>query len=601
MQHNFQKIKKYIINSYKILNLYRKSNRKSLIIILISIFLVSITPLIYSYILKLIIDKIVYIIKSGVFSLNEFIPLILSFIVIEIISRISWRLIEYYEKMSYLDAGKHIELIVEKKFATLGFEHFSNPKTNDLINRVRESYTWRPINFANRQIWIFENITNIISNTLAILTLNIWIFFFLILINIPELIIHTKYGRDVWNIHVAKGKIRRDYWNTSYYLQSENTLEEIRMFSSSNFFIKRIKNLYDTFFKEEKKKEKEKFVLSTISSAFSFIVMTFIRIFIILKIISGKLTLGSLGFYIDLSHRLTDNVNSFFRNIGISFEDLHFIQDLFTFLTLENKIKDKTNAVKINTSPKTIEFRNVYFRYPKSKKYVLKNFNLKIEKNEKIAIVGENGAGKTTIIKLLCRFFDVTKGHILIDGIDLRDIQLKSWFKCIGVLFQDFNRYAYTAKENILLGDINKKYNNNQIEEAAIKSEAHDFIIKFKRKYDTILSKKFQKGVEPSVGQWQKIALARAFFRDAPILILDEPTSSIDPKAEAIIFQNLKKFEKDKTVIMISHRFSTVRTANRILVIENGKIIEEGNHNQLMQIKNGKYKKLFTLQAKGYK
>ncbi|MBU0975361.1 ABC transporter ATP-binding protein/permease, partial [Patescibacteria group bacterium] len=481
-----------------------------------------------------------------------------------------------------------------------GFEHFSNPKLNDLLNRVRETYTWRPLNFANRQLWVIQNIIEIVTNTLAILALNIWVFLLIVISSVPELIVKMKYGREVWNIHVAKGDIRRDFWNTAYYLKKETYLEEIRIFGSAKYFIDRIKKLYDTFFNEQKKKERQKYHLSVLSSISTFLAFTISQIYIVFLTIRQIITLGSLEFYNGRIYRLSESLQSFFRNIGVGYEDLLYVNDMFTVLKLKNKIEDTENSEKIEPKPYKIEFRNVTFRYPKTTKAVLQNFNLVINPNEKVALIGENGGGKTTIIRLLCRFFDVDKGEILIDGKNIKDINLESWHKCLGVLFQDFNRYCYSVKDNIAIGDVDKKFEKKLMDEALKKSQAINFVSEYKQKEKTRLSKEFEKGVEPSVGQWQKIALARAFFRDSPILILDEPTASIDAKAEADIFKQLEAFEEDKTVIMVSHRFSTVRNADRIYVVDGGKIKEQGTHDDLIKI-NGKYAKLFKLQAKGYR
>lgn len=594
------KIRRYLVSSKKIMRIYFQSNRKAFIILLLGITAVSLIPFANAYIFKLIIDKIVEAIKSEGSSISPFIKLLSISISLSLANRLFWRLIEYFERIVYLDFGKYLNIIVEEKFSNLGFEHYSNPKLNNLLNRVKETYNWRPPNFANRQLWMIQNIIEIISNTTAIITLNLWIYIAIVLSAIPEFIIKMKYGKEVWNIHVAKGSIRRDFWNTSWYLKEEKYLEEIRIFGSAKYLVDRIKKLYKLFLTPQKKKEKKKFYSSVLASLFTLVTFSASEIYIIVATITQTITLGSLDFYNGRMRRLNDSLQSFFRNLGINYEDLLYVDDLFTVLELENKIKDTSNAIKIDPKPYKIDFKNVYFKYPNAKNFVLRNFNLTIEPNQKIALIGENGGGKTTIARLLCRFYDVTKGEILVDGVNIKKIKLSTWHKCLGVLFQDFNRYSYSVKDNIRIGDIDKKFEKKLMEQSAKKSQAHGFINEYEKKYTTILSKQFTKGIEPSTGQWQKIALARAFFRNAPILILDEPTAAIDAKSEAEIFSQLERFENDKTVIMISHRFSTVRNADKIYVIGKGKIAEQGSHRELMK-KRGKYTKLFKLQAKGYK
>ena len=274
----------------------------------------------------------------------------------------------------------------------------------------------------------------------------------------------------------------------------------------------------------------------------------------------------------------------------------------FELLNFPNSIllPKKSESFPKNIKPAVIEFKNVFFKYPGTERFILKDFNLKIESGEKVALVGENGAGKSTLIKLLLRFYDVTDGVILINGIDIKNLDLEEWHRQIGALFQDFIKYQFTYKENVIFGNLEKKDDMKALHDALKKSGADGFLQDLPSGIDQIVGKTFEEGVDLSGGQWQKLALARAFFRDAPFLILDEPTSAIDAKAEFEIFENVQKLQKDKTVIIISHRFSTVRTADRILVLDEGKIIEEGSHEYLVK-KNGVYAELFEIQAQGYK
>jgi len=596
----YKKVTKYLKISKKIMRLYSNANGYRYWIMLIGIIYISLTPLGYSYIIKLIIDLITEYIKLSTVDLEPFIYLMIGLILIGFSSRFAWRIIEYYEKLNFLEFKKYLDMLVDTKFSSLGFEHYSDPKTNDLLNRVKDTYSYNPINFANRQLWILQNTIETISDTLVIIGLNFWIFLGIFISLIPEFIIKMKYGKDVWGIYAAKGSLRRDYYNTSWYLKEERYLEEIKLFGSQQHLLKRIRKLYDSFLNEQKSKEKKKFLLSLGASLIQLVTFSISLIYIFYSTLYQKITLGSLTFYNGRIMVLNDSLGSLFRNLGFNYEDMLYVDDLFKFLELTNQIKNYPKAVKVKPEAYKIEFRNVSFKYPNAKNYVLENFNLKINTKEKIALIGENGSGKTTITRLLCRFYDVNKGSILINGIDLRKIDLNSWDKCLGVLFQDFNRYAYSLKENIRLGEVDKDFEKELFNTAVSKSQVKEFVNDYEFGYKTILSKKFKKGVEPSVGQWQKIALARAFFRNAPILILDEPTSAIDAKAETVIFKQLEKFENQKTVIMISHRFSTVRNADTIYVIHKGKIIESGNHITLMK-KNGRYTKLFKMQAKGYK
>lgn len=279
-----------------------------------------------------------------------------------------------------------------------------------------------------------------------------------------------------------------------------------------------------------------------------------------------------------------------------------YLDKFFEFLDTKKAINSPSTPKDIPDipNPPIIEFKNISFKYPGTERDILKDFNLTIQSGEKIALVGENGAGKSTLIKLLLRFYDVTGGEIFINGVNIKDVSVEDWHKKIGALFQDFIKYQFTFKENIYFGDLSRKQDEELLQEAIVKSGADKYLDTLPEKYNQVVGKMFEDGIDLSGGQWQKLALARAFFRNAPLLILDEPTSAIDAKAEYEIFQKVQSLQKDKTVIIISHRFSTVRNADRILVLDEGKIIEEGDHEKLMK-KKGLYAELFNIQAQGYK
>ncbi len=295
-----------------------------------------------------------------------------------------------------------------------------------------------------------------------------------------------------------------------------------------------------------------------------------------------------------------DGIEAFSAEI-VAFRDFVMkAKEVYLFFNLEPIIGDGDIKLPRLDEPPVIELKNISFHYPNADRNIFDKFSLKIKKGEKIAIVGENGAGKTTLIKLISRIYDPQKGEILINGIDLKNIKINDWYKNIGVLFQDYNFYGeLTAKENIYIGKSIKPIDEEKILEAAKNADAHDFIMEYENGYDTIMSERFDGGIRPSSGQRQKIAIARFFYRNAPVAIFDEPTSAIDAMSEYRIFNRIYKFFENKTVVIISHRFSTVRNADRIIVLHNGEITEEGSHEQLMKNK-GRYFTAFSKQAEGY-
>ncbi len=320
------------------------------------------------------------------------------------------------------------------------------------------------------------------------------------------------------------------------------------------------------------------------------------------SVLKNMLSIGQFTVYFQQIMSLStgvENLLSGYSSISMRTENIDLF---FQFLNTKKVITspESPKPLTSNPTPPEIVFKDVSFAYPKTDRNILQNFNLTIKPGEKIALVGENGAGKTTLIKLLLRFYDVIAGEILINGVNIKDLNLDEWHTYIGALFQDFIKYQFTFKENVYLGNITEKDNEKLLRVAISKSGADKYLDNLPKGIEQTVGKMFEGGIDLSGGQWQKLALARAFFRDAPILILDEPTAAIDAKAEYEIFQNVQKLQTDKTVIIISHRFSTVRNADRILVLDEGKIVEEGNHEQLMK-KKGLYAELFEIQARGYK
>jgi ATP-binding cassette subfamily B protein len=323
---------------------------------------------------------------------------------------------------------------------------------------------------------------------------------------------------------------------------------------------------------------------------------------VILQAIGGHITLGDLTMYSGVLMQAQSTAGALMSSLADLYEQNLFLSNLFTFLKLQPRIPPGGRgepAPEILRSG--LEMRNVTFQYPGISEPVLHNINLTVAPGEKIALVGENGAGKTTLIKLLARLYDPTEGIILLDGADLREVDIASLHARIGVIFQDFVQYPLTGRENIGFGQIEALEDDARIQAAAQKSGAHNVLNSLPKGYDTVLGRWFdEEGPDLSVGQWQKIALARAYMRDAPILILDEPTASLDAKSEFEVFKHFKELAADRTVILISHRFSTVRMADRIIVLNNGHIAEQGTHEELLAA-GGVYATLFNLQAEGYR
>jgi ATP-binding cassette subfamily B protein len=321
----------------------------------------------------------------------------------------------------------------------------------------------------------------------------------------------------------------------------------------------------------------------------------------IYRTITGHYSIGDLTLITTAIMQAMANIQQAFSTASGVADQALFLTDLLAFFEMKPRVESKVNGLP---APKPItrgfEFRNVSFAYPGTNRRVLSNFNFTLSPGERIALIGENGQGKTTVVKLITRLYDPTEGEILLDGVDLREYDLADLHAEIGVIFQDFMRYEMTARENIAVGSVDRLQQQDDIELAAHKSLADTVVSKLPASYDQMLGRRFEGGVELSGGEWQKMALARAYLRDAQLLILDEPTAALDARSELEVFERFAELTEGKMALLISHRFSTVRMADRIVVLSGGRLIEEGNHQELMA-RGGLYASMFEMQAASYR
>ena len=568
--------------------------------LLAAVFAISVFPFVSNWLNSRVIDQLVGLVTGDIeekYLLFRYIALLFAiFLIRGAIDNVR----AFFELDLYFGITREFTNDVTKKMAFLDTEYYEDPKINDLLQKVAEHYSSAPQEFVVTSFWIISSIIRIISGIGLLVTFSPLVVVFLLFTTIPELVNNVVFGRRKWGIWHARGEVKRDYWRTRWNLISEFPLMELRVFRAREYLLERMYNLFYKFQKEqintERKRGLTNFFLDLLSAAGFGIVF----LMMVLAVVSKSLSIGQFNFYVSTARRLQESFGRFFSRISRLYEQGLYVVDIFTVLDLSPKIVSGQVILPAAKNPPLIEFRDVCFKYPGTNKEVITRFNLIIRPGEHIAIVGENGAGKTTLIKLLMRFYDVTSGEIVIDGYNIKEVDLESWYAKVGTLFQEFNTYHFDAKTNIGIGDVRRLSDFRSIVEAAKKAGAHDFIEKYENKYNQVLDKAFKSGIRPSWGQWQRIALARAFFKDAPVLILDEPTSALDPKAEYEVFQQLFGFAQGKTVIIISHRFSTVRNAQRIVVLREGRIKEQGSHEELMQIENGMYKTFFDLQKKGY-
>jgi ATP-binding cassette subfamily B protein len=428
-----------------------------------------------------------------------------------------------------------------------------------------------------------------------------WLILLLLVAVIPAFLGESHFNERSYSLVHGWTPERRELDYLRLTGASDETAKEIKIFGLSGFLTDRFKELSTRFYNDNKQLAIKRAFWGSIFAALGSVGYYGAYVYIIYQTINSQISIGQLTFLAGSFARLRGLLESILNRFASISEGALYLQDFFDFFELKPHIQNHAQARPFpQPIQRGFDFEDVGFKYANSPdKWAIRHLNFTLQVGEKLALVGENGAGKTTLVKLLARLYDPTEGRILLDGYDLREYNPEDLRKEIGVIFQDFVRFQMTASNNIAVGRITEKENHPRIQKSAAQSLADTVINKLPEGYDQMIGRRFAKGVELSGGEWQKMALGRAYMRDAQLLILDEPTAALDARAEHEVFQRFAELTQDKTAVLISHRFSTVRMADRILVIENGQLIEIGSHEELLA-QQGRYAELFQLQAKGY-
>ncbi|MEO6728748.1 MAG: ABC transporter ATP-binding protein [Candidatus Dojkabacteria bacterium] len=486
------------------------------------------------------------------------------------------------------------------KTAKLDFQYLESPDYNILIGKVKEVVDWRALNVALTVPELLSGLVGIILTAGIFFTLNP---IFMVLILIPEIFrffVNKKYGYALFNLWDSHGPAKIHARYAQHSLEQDDVLREAKIYSFTSTILSRYTTEIRKFMDESIRKLNERYALIGLSTFFDVTISISIQVWLITQVFAKSVTIGSYIFYITNINTASAAFNRIQVSISYLFEQIPFVGELKKYLALKDLVPKPVNPVMVNQATPKIEFRNVSFSYPATDRKAVDNVSFIVNPGEKVALVGENGSGKTTIIKLLARFYDVTDGEILINDVNIKDVDLATYYKLWGVLFQSFAKLWFSIRENIGVGNVEDINNIELIKEAARKADAKKFIEKYPKKYETLLSKDFEGGVQLSGGQWQKLGIARAMFANPKLIVLDEPTSALDSLAETEVFENINELSKDSTVFVISHRFATVRNANRILVLKEGKLLEQGTHEELLK-NESLYATMFNEQAKGYK
>jgi ATP-binding cassette subfamily B protein len=530
-------------------------------------------------------------------------PVILQ-LAVSLLDRLFSTLNSLFQSLLQDRVAHHIQLKILHKANTLDLSFFENSEFYDTLRHASRESGYRPITMISQTFELGRTFISLLTMLGLLIHLAWWLAIVALIVPIPSFIAGSRYSlRSYWTmLRQSTEKRLQDYF--MHIMTVDDYNKEIKLFNLGQFFIGRYNELEEKFYEENKRLQVSRNLSNFLWSMLSIIANSSIYLYVALQAVMRHISIGSLTRYA----QAVNQAGTYFQNVldGLSntYENNLYVTTLFEFLDYEPKITNPDQPTPIDVSPAIkgldIEFRNVSFTYPDKQQPALQNVSFKLRAGETVALVGRNGAGKTTIVKLLTRLYDPDEGEILVGGRNIKDYDLYELREHIGVIFQDYVKYYLNARENIGIGRIQEIANLDLIEAAAHKSGANVVINRLSEGYDSMLGRWFEKGAQLSGGEWQKIALARAFMRDARILILDEPTSALDAQAEYDVFTRFRHLTAGKTAIFISHRFSTVRLADFIIVIENGVVIESGSHYELMSVA-GRYAELFNLQAEAYR
>ena len=557
-------------------------------------------PAAIAYVGKLIVDSVVLASRSGLLSDRNLALSYVGFeaILIVILAAVQKGLTVSQSLLRVL-LGQNVNVLILEKALTLDLAHFEDSEFYDKMSQARAQASSRPLSLINRIFGLGQSALTLLTFSGLLLNFSVWAVIVLVLAAIPSFIAETRFSEHAFRLFRWRSPETRQQHYLETLLAREDYAKEVQLYQLGGMLLQRYRDVFDRLYVEDRNLTIQKgfwgYLLGLLSTgafygAYAWIVM---------EAIAGRISLGEMTMYLVVFRQGQSTFASALTSIGGMYEDNLYLANLYEFL--EQPVPQSQGIVTKGILSEGIRFENVSFCYPESQEPVLKDISLHLKHGEKLAIVGENGSGKTTLIKLLTRLYMPSSGRILLDGVDLNDWDIDTLRKRIGVIFQNFVQYQFTVGENVGVGDVERINDDQEWEIATEKGMAKPFINNMPQKFGTQLGKWFKGGQELSGGQWQKIALSRAFMRSqADILVLDEPTAAMDAEAEMNIFNHFRSLTKDQMVVLISHRFSTVRMADKIIVMADGCIIEQGSHQQLLAA-DGRYAHLFSLQAAGYK
>ncbi len=560
----------------------------------------AVLPLCVLWVGKLILDGVVHHLARRPGSITEIWRLVALEFALAILSDVLGRMSTLFDSLLGDQFTNRISVRLMLHATELDLASFEDPAFYDKLERARRQTTGRLGMMAALES-VCQDTLSLISLSVGLVVFSPWLMILLLAAVVPTLLGETHFSTLAYSALYRKTPQRRQLDYLRLLGASVQSAKEVKMFGLGAYLAHRYRQLSDDIFRENRNLAMGRASIGSVLNMLSTGGYYGAYAVVLVRALAGTISVGTLVFLIGAFSRSRQYIEKIISSCSDVSEQALFLKDLFDFFEMEPSIRSVPDAIP---APRPIvrgfEFKNVSFAYPGAERPVLRNVNFRLEPFQKVALIGENGTGKTTLVKLLARLYDPTDGRILLDGVDLRDYSLEDLRREIGVIFQDYMRYDNTARENIGFGRIEALSDSERIASAANSSLAIDVIRRLDNGFDQMVGRRFEGGVDLSGGEWQKLALARAYMRDAQLIILDEPTATLDARAEYEVFQRFSDLTAGRMAVLISHRFSTVRMADRILVLSDGEICEQGTHHELVRL-GGQYAELFELQAAGYR
>jgi len=557
-------------------------------------------PVALLYIAKLIIDEVVALSQRPDGSLERLTTLILAEFTLAIVSDILSRLVGLVDTLLAERVGTETSLRLMRHAATLDLEDFEDSELQDSLERARRQASGR-MTLMGQVFNQVQDMVTIVSFAAGLVIYAPWLIVLLAVALIPSFLGEAHFNAQSYWLNYHRAPERRELDYVRQTAASVDTAKEVKIFGLNDFLLERYRALAMSFYEANRKIAVQRAGVGGLLATIGTVAYYVAYAYIVWRTVHGEFSIGDLTFLAGSFRRLHQMMEGLLAGFTQVSGQALYLDDIFSFFEIQPEIVSPPDALPV---PRPIGegfvFEDVGFRYPGAERWAVRNLSFTLKAGEVLALVGENGAGKTTLVKLLSRLYDPDEGRILLDGHDLREYDLFDLRSNIGVIFQDFVRFHLSAGDNIAVGRIEARGDRARIEEAARRSLADEVIAKLPAGYDQVIGKRFRSGVELSGGEWQKVAIARAYMREAQVLILDEPTAALDARAEYEVFQRFKELSQGKTAVLISHRFSSVRMADRIVVLADGRVEDIGTHEELLE-RGGRYKELFELQAAGYR